>query len=76
MTKTERLKQMYKDLAMGKTIRVNNCEIWRAKARNGRHDYFFWQCYGRAAEPVTMRDLRWICKVIADSKDYEYTIIY
>lgn len=71
-TKTMRLKRMYKDLANGWTVKVNGCTIFRARNNRNTHDLFFWHCYGSSACSVSLNSLRWICKEIACSDNYEY----
>jgi hypothetical protein len=78
MTKTKRLKQMYSDLKNGFIVCCNGCKIWMDEAAerssNGRYKTFiYWEHYGRAANECSLSDLRWICKTIAKSSDYEYT---
>ena len=75
MGKNLNLKAMYEHLRCGRTVNVNGCKIYRRRSRRGDRDYFFWERFGSSANKVTMQDLRWICKVIAKSTDYSYTLI-
>lgn len=79
MGKTLNLKNMYRDLRYGAVVNCNGCRIHRAESshkRNGRTvELLFWYHFGASAEPCTMKDLRFICSVIAESKDYEYSIV-
>ena len=75
MCKTQNLKAMYEHLRCGRTINVNGCKIFRRRSRRGDRDYFFWEFFGSSANRVSMQELRWICKVIAESDDYEFEIL-
>lgn len=72
--KTENLKRMYNDLRLGAIVDCNGCRIYRAEGSRG-YDLFFWRYYGSSANRVSLSNLRWILKVIAESVDYSYQIV-
>ena len=84
MTKTEKLKQAYKDMQSGKIIEFipdedkrklnSGCRCWIEQGRNNRR-YIFWNYFGQSANRMTLEDLRWIAKTIADCTTYNYKIV-
>lgn len=76
MTKTERLKQAYEDLCLGKTIVFvsdngdKECTCWFHPYK----PFIMYRCYGQSATRKTLSDLRWIAKTIANCTTYEYKI--
>lgn len=83
MTKTEKLKQAYTDLKNGKIVEfinddLNNvnvkCWIGNSNYEKDKRKYIFWHCYGSSANRMTLKDLRWIAKIIGHCTTYDYRI--
>lgn len=75
MRKTEKLKAMYHDLKDGRTVFVNNVTIYIGYNRNFTRKYIYFEGVGRSAFKMGLQNLRELCRDIAKSADYEYTII-
>lgn len=76
MLKTERLKQAYEYLRLGKVIvfvsddRDRECTCWFHPYK----PFIMYRCYGQSVVRKTLSDLRWIAKTIAHCTTYEYEI--
>ena len=89
MTKTERLQQAYADLKAGKIIqfipdedkrklkRGCGCKCWIRENTNPncKRNFIFWKYFGQSANRMSLNELRWIAKNIADCTTYEYEIV-
>ena len=89
MTKTERLQQAYADLKSGKIIqfipdedkrklkRGCGCKCWIRESTNPncKRKFIFWKYFGQSANRMSLNELRWIAKNIADCTTYEYEIV-
>ncbi len=79
--KTENLKRAYALLKDGKTIDCNGCKIWITFNRwshgfpVGRKKCIKWIHYGSAAVDMGINNLRWVFKTIADSENYEFSVV-
>jgi len=78
MGKTQNLQDAYNTIQSGKIINVNGCRICISESRHicdyGKK-YIYWRHYGQSAVKLGIDNLRWIMKVIAESKDYSFTIV-
>lgn len=72
--KTKNLRAMYDALRLGAIVDCNGCQIYRTKGSRG-YDLFFWRSFGSSANRVSLSELRFIVKKIAQSVDYSYKII-
>lgn len=83
MTKTDKLKNAYKDMKNGKIIEFlsdnggYNCKCWVANSNNSadKRKYIFWRGYGQSANRMSLNELRWIAKMIAKCTTYDYRIV-
>lgn len=85
MTKTEKLKAAYNDLKNGKIIEfipddsktIFGCKCWIGKSSNPncKRKFIFWHHAGSSANAMSLKDLRWIAKVIGDCTSYDYKIV-
>lgn len=84
MTKTNKLKSAYNDMKQGKIIefqsekgKMYNCKCWIAPSRNPncKRKFIFWKCFGQSANRMSLSDLRWIAKTIANCSNYDYKIV-
>lgn len=87
MSKTEKLKQAYEEMKQGKIIEFipdpgkaklkTGCRCWIAKSRQegNRKKYIFWQYFGSSANRMSLSELRWIAKTIAECTTYNYKVV-
>lgn len=87
MTKTEKLKAAYNDLKNGKIIEfipddsktIFRCKCWIGKSSNPncKRKFIFWNFAGSSASAnnMSLKDLRWIAKVIGECTGYDYKIV-
>lgn len=87
MTKTEKLKAAYNDLKNGKIIEfipddsktIFRCKCWIGKSSNlnCKRKFIFWNFAGSSASAnnMSLKDLRWIAKVIGECTSYDYKIV-
>lgn len=87
MTKTEKLKAAYNDLKNGKIIEfipddsktIFRCKCWIGKSSNPncKRKFIFWNFAGSSASAnnMSLKDLRWIAKVIGECTSYDYKIV-
>jgi hypothetical protein len=70
--KTKNIHDAMDALYAGKAIQPDGTwgRIWMDYGQGGR--YIFWLHYGGSAERVSLRDLRWIFRVIFESKTYNW----
>lgn len=80
MTKREKLREAYRMLKAGWTLKygtawcfIGVCNRWGAPDYG--KEYIYWQHYGQSANTVSMKNFKWILDVIFNVEDYsDYTL--
>ena len=68
LNKKETIKNIMALLDNGKTIYVNNGELWLGRGRLNNKKYIFWQHFGSSANRRNLQELTWIINTIFQCK--------